>query len=61
MRKRVVENGLLQHKKEYIFSIGEGKEIEDAIKQVNVTQKFKQSILSRNLVRFLENGENIIV
>ena len=34
------------------------EEIEDAIKQVNVTQKFKQSILSRNLVRFLENGEN---
>lgn len=34
------------------------EEIEDAIKQVNITQKFKQSILSRNLVRFLENGEN---
>ena len=34
------------------------EEIEDAITQVNVTQKFKQSILSRNLVRFLENGEN---
>ena len=34
------------------------EEVEDAIKQVNVTQKFKQSILSRNLVRFLENGEN---
>lgn len=29
----IVENGLLQHKKEYIFSIGEGKEIEDAITQ----------------------------
>lgn len=34
------------------------EEIEDAIKQVNITQKFKQSILSRNLVRFLESGEN---
>ena len=34
------------------------EEIEDAIKQVNVTQKFKQSILSRNLLRFLESGEN---
>ena len=34
------------------------EEVEDAIKQVNVTQKFKQSILSRNLVRFLESGEN---
>lgn len=34
------------------------EEIEDAITQVNVTQKFKQSILSRNLVRFLESGEN---
>ena len=34
------------------------EEVEDAIKQVNITQKFKQSILSRNLVRFLENGEN---
>ncbi len=28
------------------------EEIEDAIKHVNITQKFKQSILSRNLVRF---------
>lgn len=34
------------------------EEIEDAITQVNVTQKFKQSILSKNLVRFLESGEN---
>ena len=34
------------------------EEIEDAITQVNVTQKFKQSILSRNLVKFLESGEN---
>ena len=34
------------------------EEIEDAIKQVNITQKFKQSILSRNLVRFLESREN---
>ena len=34
------------------------EEVEDAIKQVNITQKFKQSILSRNLVRFLESGEN---
>ena len=34
------------------------EEIEDAITQVNVTQKFKQSILSRNLVTFLESGEN---
>ena len=34
------------------------EEIEDAIKQVNITQKFKQSILRRNLVRFLESGEN---
>ena len=34
------------------------EEVEDAIKQVNVTQKFKHSILSRNLVRFLESGEN---
>lgn len=34
------------------------EEVEDAITQVNVTQKFKQTILSRNLVGFLENGEN---
>ncbi len=33
-------------------------EIEDAIAQVNITQKFKQSILSRNLIGFLESGEN---
>ena len=34
------------------------EEVENAIIQVNDTQKFKQSILSRNLVRFLESGEN---
>ena len=34
------------------------EEVEEAITQVNVTQKFKQTILSRNLVGFLENGEN---
>ena len=34
------------------------EEVEDAITQVNVTQKFKQTILSRNLVGFLENGDN---
>ena len=33
------------------------EEVEDTIEQVNVTQKFKQSILSDNLVEFLENGE----
>lgn len=34
------------------------EEIEDTIDQVNVTQKFKQAVLSSNLVEFLESGEN---
>lgn len=34
------------------------EEIEDTIEQVNVTQKFKQAVLSSNLVEFLESGEN---
>ena len=34
------------------------QEIEDTIEQIMVTQKFKQSILSDNLVDFLESGEN---
>ena len=34
------------------------EEIEDAIKQVNVTQKFKQSVLNENLTSFFESDEN---
>lgn len=34
------------------------EEVESTIEQVNVTQKFKQSVLSDNLVQFLESGEN---
>lgn len=34
------------------------EEIEDTIEQVNVTQKFKQAVLSSNLVDFLESGES---
>ena len=34
------------------------EEVEATIEQINVTQKFKQSILSKDLVRFLESGEN---
>ena len=34
------------------------EEIESTIEQVKVTQKFKQSVLSDNLVSFLESGEN---
>ena len=34
------------------------EEIEDTIEQVRVTQKFKSSVLSDELVEFLESGEN---
>ena len=34
------------------------EEIESAIEQVNATEKFKRSILNRNLTSFLEMGEN---
>lgn len=34
------------------------EEVENTIEQVNVTQKFKQSVLSDNLVEFLESSEN---
>ena len=34
------------------------EEVQDTIEQVKVTQKFKSSVLSDNLVEFLENGEN---
>ena len=34
------------------------EEVENTIEQVNVTQKFKQSVLSNNLVEFLESSEN---
>ena len=34
------------------------EEIESTIEQVKITQKFKQSVLSNDLVEFLESGEN---
>lgn len=34
------------------------EEVESTIEQVKVTQKFKQSVLSNDLVSFLESGEN---
>lgn len=34
------------------------EEVESTIEQVKVTQKFKQSVLSDDLVEFLESGEN---
>ena len=34
------------------------EEVESTIEQVKITQKFKQSVLSDNLVNFLESGEN---
>ena len=34
------------------------EEVQDTIEQVKVTQKFKSSVLSDDLVEFLENGEN---
>lgn len=34
------------------------EEVESTIEQVKVTQKFKQSVLSNDLVDFLESGEN---
>ena len=33
-------------------------EVKSAINQVSITQKFKQAILSENLTKFLEKGEN---
>ena len=34
------------------------EEVESTIEQVKITQKFKQSVLSNDLVEFLESGEN---
>ena len=34
------------------------EEVEDTIEQIKVTQKFKQSVLSDDLVSFLESGES---
>ena len=34
------------------------EEVESTIEQVKITQKFKQTVLSKDLVEFLESGEN---
>src|SRR5699024_6728012 len=34
------------------------EEVESAVNQVTVTEKFKQSILNKDLTKFLEEGEN---
>ena len=37
------------------------EEVESAINQVTVTDKFKQTVLNRNLTRFIEEGSNNLV
>lgn len=53
-----VQNKILEITNYELYDKMSAEEIENAIEQVNITQKFKQAVLSSNLVEFLQSGEN---
>lgn len=53
-----IQNKILEITQYELYDKMSVEEVENTIEQVNVTQKFKQSVLSDDLVNFLESGEN---
>ena len=53
-----IQNKILEITQYELYDKMSVEEVENTIEQVNVTQKFKQSVLSDGLVDFLESGEN---
>ncbi len=53
-----IQNKILEITQYKLYNKMSSEEIENTIEQVKVTQKFKQTVLSDNLVEFLESGDN---
>lgn len=53
-----IQDKILEITEYELYDKMSAEEVESTIEQVKVTQKFKQSILSEDLVNFLESGEN---
>lgn len=53
-----IQDKILEITEYELYDKMSAEEVESTIEQVKVTQKFKQSILSDDLVDFLESGEN---
>lgn len=53
-----IQDKILEITEYELYDKMSAEEVESTIEQVKVTQKFKQSILSDDLVNFLESGEN---
>ena len=53
-----VQEKILEITKYDLYDDMSAEEVEDTINQIKVTQKFKQSVLSEDLVDFLESGES---
>ena len=53
-----IQNQIIDIKNYKLYDQMSEEEVKSAINQVSVTQKFKQAILSEDLTKFLEKGEN---
>ncbi len=53
-----VQDKILEITQYQLYDEMSSEEVEETIEQVKITQKFKQSILSDDLVEFLSSGEN---
>ncbi len=56
--ERNIQNKIVEITEYNLYDKMSSEEVESTIEQVKVTQKFKQSVLSNDLVDFLESGEN---
>lgn len=56
--ERHMQNEIVEITNYQLYSKMSSEEVESTIEQIKVTQKFKQSVLSNNLVQFLEKGNN---
>ena len=53
-----IQDRIVEIRKYKLYNQMTTEEVENAVIQVSVTQKFKQSILTSNLTKFLETGDN---
>lgn len=56
--EKIVQDKILEITEYQLYDQMSSEEVEGTIEQVKITQKFKQSVLSDDLVEFLSSGEN---
>lgn len=56
--ERKIQDKIVEITQYELYNKMSSEEVESTIEQVKITQKFKQSVLSEDLVKFLESGKN---